>query len=193
MIPLCYIRYLVSCLIVFSTWVSDNQMFILVELLFSICLVLFFYLLSTQTKRVFVQIFNLSSHDLFIRRVSTSPSTMLFLRVPYGEEKLFALVSPAQSSWGRRGLTNFNESSGAESRLHKKSPAARASQPQDAQASSHNKVVVPEKSNHINAVSSSSSLQIPDDHTAPDTQKTKEPTPALNTLVELKTSLDRRR
>ncbi|KAM0721774.1 hypothetical protein Q7P37_002699 [Cladosporium fusiforme] len=93
---------------------------------------------------------------------------MLFLRAPYGEEKLFALISPAHSSWGgQAGVDGIDESSAAESRLAKKAPAARARLPQDAQALAHDKAVVPEKSNHNNANNCSTAPQRLDIHTTP--------------------------
>lgn len=54
---------------------------------------------------------------------------MLFLRAPYGEEKLFALVAPpAGGSW-----TCYRRMADEEVQLHKTAPAF----PQEAQATGH--------------------------------------------------------
>lgn len=91
-----------------------------------VCLVLLLRIVG-RTK-VYVAGINLSNPHINISSHHTY-SKMLFLRAPYGEEKLFALVAPpAGGSW-----TCYRRMACEEVQLHKTAPAF----PQEAQATRH--------------------------------------------------------
>ena len=94
-------------------------------------------------------------------------NTMLFLRAPYGEEKLFALVAPpAGGSW-----TCYRRMESEEVQLHKTAPAF----PQEAQATRHAASESAARKSNDNGVAVAPALgKHHHQHTVPGAQKKKQ-------------------